>query len=139
MKTFYSEITIDAPAEVVWSHIIDLSKYSEWNPFILSANGKLQESSVITIQVAKQPIPFKAKIIRLVPNRELTWKAMLPLGVLRPKYTQKIEPLDEGGILYTNTEDFTGPLLFLMAPVINRQLGPLYHETCTALKARVEH
>ena len=39
MKEIYSEIEINAPANVVWDIITDFDNYPEWNPFIMEISG----------------------------------------------------------------------------------------------------
>ena len=40
MKILQTEILINAPAEKVWGILMDFEKFPEWNPFILSIEGK---------------------------------------------------------------------------------------------------
>jgi hypothetical protein len=34
-----TEIDIDAPPAQVWAHLVELSAYADWNPFITAAEG----------------------------------------------------------------------------------------------------
>lgn len=36
----HTEIDVDAPSEIVWDILSDLERYTEWNPFIVSAVGE---------------------------------------------------------------------------------------------------
>jgi hypothetical protein len=138
MKAFSGEIQIDAPVETVWSHVTDLARYGEWHPQIPSIRGELQEGEILTLQVTGTARPLRARVLRLVPNRELTILALWPLGLLRPVNTQRVEPLDGNKTRYVYTETFSGPLLPLVARNLARDVAPFYQATCEALKARVE-
>ena len=138
MKAFYSEIEIDAPAEVVWSHVTDLAHYGEWHALIPAISGELQEGAILEMRVTGVTRPMQAKVLRLEPGRELAMLAIWPLGLVRPVHTQRVEPLDDGRTRYVCTETFAGLLLPLIAGKLEDNVKPLYRATCAALKARVE-
>jgi hypothetical protein len=138
MKTFCSEIEIDAPAEVVWSHVTDLAGYGEWHAIIPYLSGELQEGVILETRITGVARPLRGKVLRLEPGHELSLLALWPLGLLRPVHTQRVEPLEDGRTRYVCTETFAGLLLPLVAGSIERNVGALYQATCEALKARVE-
>jgi hypothetical protein len=76
---------------------VGVERHKEWNPFILWANGHPAEGKAIKIQVAKQSMPLGAAILRLEPGREMIWAAHLPLGLIKPQYSQLIEPAAGSG------------------------------------------
>ena len=138
MKIFHAEIEIDGSAAQVWEQIADLAGYAEWNPFIAKAEGKVAEGAIVQFQMATQPGTLRAKVVKAEPNRELTLATLIPLGLLRPRYTQRIEPVSEGKVRYVCREEFRGPLVLLVGRRLERENGPLYATTCAAMKQRVE-
>ncbi len=137
MKTFYAETDIRATASEVWHHITDVSGYPAWNRLIEPAEGELREGGILSIKVAGQQRPVNARVLRFVPERELTLETLQPLRLLRPVFSQRLEPLGEGWVRYVCTEQFSGLLAPFLAGALERALGHLYDETCDALRARV--
>ncbi|MBI4544746.1 MAG: SRPBCC family protein [Gemmatimonadetes bacterium] len=43
MKELYAEIDIEASAERVWQVLTDFAAYPEWNPFMRSISGTLEQ------------------------------------------------------------------------------------------------
>ena len=138
MLVYDATIEIDAPIALVWQHLTDFSAYPDWNPFILEAEGNLREGAVVTFRVASLPMSLSAPITRLVPERELTWEARMPMPGLQPRYIRRLEPLDAGRTRFINREEFTGWATTLARPMMNIMLQALYAQTCEALKQRVE-
>ena len=89
MKTFHSEIEIDAPVDVVWSHVTDLAHYGEWHAIIPYLAGKLHEGAILETRITGVEWPLRGKVMRLEPGRELALLALWPLGLLRPVHTQR--------------------------------------------------
>ncbi|MCP4423276.1 MAG: SRPBCC domain-containing protein [Chloroflexi bacterium] len=138
MKTFHAQTIIKASADKTWGHLTDFARYSEWNPFLRSAQGDLQEGAVISIQVANQPRPIKGKIKQLIPNARLQLESIGPLGLLKALFTCEIVPLEDNRqVKFTVNETFTGPLAKLFGSKLEQQ-SPLYSEMCQSLKTRVE-
>jgi hypothetical protein len=137
MKTYYAETEIRAEVPEVWRHIVDLAGYPDWNRLVHPAGGELREGGILYVQVAGRAKPLRTRVLRLIPERELSLEARQPLGILRAVLSQRLEPIGEGWVRYVCTETFRGPLLPLMAPGLERTLGQRYEETCDALRALV--
>ncbi len=45
MRELFTEITIEASTDIVYRALIDVERYSEWNPFIVFAKGKVALAS----------------------------------------------------------------------------------------------
>ena len=138
MRTLCAKTEINGTPDSIWQHIIDLSKYGEWNPLIVFASGEVSEGATIRIQIAEQSGTVKAKVLKVEPNRELIFATQLPMGLLKAKYTQRIESIGETRARYIVTEEFRGPLILLIGSKIERRNAPLYVQTCEAIKQRVE-
>jgi hypothetical protein len=138
MKAFYAEIEIDAPAEVVWSHITDLAGYGKWHAIIPSISGELHEGALLEMRVSGVERPLRGEVLRLDPGRELSMLALWPLGLVRPVHTQRVEPTDTGRTRYVCQETFRGLLVPFLASTLERNVGLLYRATCEGLKAYVE-
>lgn len=91
----YTEVTINAPPSIVWSVLIDTTKYPEWNPFIKSLHPvhpnihSIKLGQDIQLECYKQPHSnsnidgehktqsFQANISKFLPNKEIGWKGQI--------------------------------------------------------------
>jgi hypothetical protein len=59
-----TQIDIDAPPPLVWSILIDLAAYPDWNPFITSATGRVAVGERLTNRIE----PGNAKAVTFKPT-----------------------------------------------------------------------
>ena len=73
MKNLHTEITINAPAEKVWNILTDFEKFGEWNPFILSIEGKQEIGAQLKVVLknGNGTSVFKPKVLILEKIRRL--------------------------------------------------------------------
>jgi hypothetical protein len=94
---------IAAAPERVWEVLSDLDAYSEWNPFILSAAGRLTEGARLEIRVQPQEgraTRFRPTVQAVAPNRELRWLGHLGVrGLFDGEHRFAIEPTATGSRL----------------------------------------
>ena len=67
---------IEAPIERVWSVIVDLPAYSEWNPFVVAARSTLVVGDPIRMRVRLVPPlvqPQRETILECVPEQRLVY------------------------------------------------------------------
>jgi hypothetical protein len=68
--------SVDAPAELVWRTILDVTKWSEWTPTVtevrVHGGGELKLGSVATIRQPKQP-DRDWTVTELTDGRSFTW------------------------------------------------------------------
>lgn len=138
MKVLEAQIDIDAPIDVVWRHLTDFASYSEWNPYILSAEGEPKQGGVVRFKGAGLPMPISAPIVSFIENQELIWEARVPIPGIKPRYIRRLEKIDDNRTRFINREEFTGWAVPFMSPVFNRLNKPLFPKTCAALKRHVE-
>ncbi len=136
MRVFEATIDIAAPPDVVWEHLADFESYPDWNPFILWAEGDLVEGGTVRFGIPTQKNPLTATVLSVKPGEALIWAAKSVPGV-QPKYIRRLEAVDAQTTRFINREEFSGPLVWLARPVLNK-LTPLYEQTCIALRNRVE-
>ena len=114
-RELITTIEIQADAERVWRILTDFSKYSDWNPFIKKAYGPLQEGRRITVSPqppGRRMWTFRPRLLKVVPNRELTWlgHTLLP-GLADGKHYFVIETVAENRIRLVHGEVFSGLLV----------------------------
>lgn len=141
MKYLETEIAIEAPPQVVWEILSDLARYSEWNPFVIEAEGTFSVGSRLKVRL--QPpggrvTTFRPTVTVVEPERTFEWLGHLGVrGLFDGRHRYQLEPTPAGTRL-VQSEQFGG----ILVPVLSRSL-----ETSTragfeamnhAIKARSE-
>src|SRR5262245_46571607 len=75
-------VEIDAPPARVWSVLVDLPAYREWNPFIVEAAGTVAAGETLSLRMAlpgRAPMSIEPQLLVVAPERELRWKGRLIL------------------------------------------------------------
>ena len=141
MKELRTQIIIDASPEKVWQVLTDLDKYPEWNPFVCHAIGKAEIGRTVDIDFQSDSTGMKlhCTVVRLQPNRELSWTyhAMHPI-LFRGEHIFTIEPLGENRVRFINREEFNGLLVFTQAKDIDTNTKRGFEAMDKALKACAE-
>jgi hypothetical protein len=138
---------IAAPIDLVWSVMLDVAKYGEWNPFLvrIDAAGKTRVGTELRLEVkwvrgggAKS----KERITRLEPpsagRATLEYVFLGPLaatGAVRASRLQTLEQAAGGPTVYHTYEEFGGWLAFAL-PLADVQAG--FEAHARALKDRAE-
>ena len=128
MKEIYTEIGINASAEIVWEIITDFDNFGEWNSFIKEISGVPKEGSQLKL-FTKPPnsngIGFKPKILKYEAEKEITWLGKLWIPKLFDgKHSLIIKKLDERSVLFVQKERFSGLLVpFLRNMLDNTKSG----------------
>lgn len=141
MRELTSSIEIDAPAERVWSVLIDLAVYPEWNPFIKEIKGDLTPGSRLEVRI--QPpegrgMTLKPTVLRFQEDRELAWLGHLFVrGVFDAEHRLLVERLEAGRSRLIQSETFRGLLVPLTGGVLKKTLRG-FEEMNAALKSRAE-
>lgn len=75
-KHVYTEIEIAAPPEAVWAVLADNTNYPAWNPYHVQVEGEMVVGAKLAVHIHKpngEQAMVEPHLLRLVPNRELTW------------------------------------------------------------------
>jgi hypothetical protein len=117
-----TQIDISAPAERVWSLLLDFPAYARWNPFLRSIAGNpvVGQSLDVFIQPpGSSGMRFRPRVLVVEPRRELRWKGKLVVpGLLDGEHYFRLEPRSPGGLLFRHGEIFSG----LLVPLLRRSL-----------------
>lgn len=123
--------TIKAPLASVWSVLVDLEGYSEWNTFVPSMRSSFQVGSLLTMRVQMRrrlQVTSVETITAIDSQRLLAWKTRSPGWLLRGERFQILTPLDRDTTHYWTQESFSG----MLAPL----LSSYSVETCSAALMR---
>lgn len=142
MYNIDTEIEIHAPAALVWEVLTDFRAYPQWNPFVRSISGALEEGGQLEVFIqpaGSRGMRFRPRVLAALRERELRWRgSLLFRGLFDGEHHIRIEPLDSGGVRLRHGEHFAG----LLVPLFRGQLeeGTLqgFHAMNAALKQRVE-
>lgn len=142
MKVLETEIQISASPEKVWSILIDLEKYSEWNPFIKNAVGQIKVGERLKVCISPpdgKEMVFKPTVKSVNENKEFSWLGhFLFSGVFDGEHIFKIEPIKDGCLLIQK-ENFSGLLVPLFWGSLDKNTRAGFDQMNRAIKERAEN
>ena len=116
MKAFTATANIKAPAATVWAIITDAANYPKWDPGVLRIEGKIAPGEKVTAYTKLSPErAFPATVSEFVPHQRMVWSGGMPLGLFKGVRTFTLAPKGDGSLDFTLREEFSGPLLPLLA------------------------
>jgi len=81
-----SEVEIARAPETVFSVLIDLPRYHEWNPYLVAARGEVRMRAKLELVASfarGEEERWTRRVVRLEPPRRLAWAGSSgPLGLL---------------------------------------------------------
>ncbi len=111
-----TSVWIQASPAAVWHALTSFKDYGRWNPFIREVKGDLRVGELLSFKVAKggdEDLDTQAKLLRVEPNKMLSWGGSAPLGLFRGVHSFTITSQDSG-VIVENREVFSGPLAYLL-------------------------
>lgn len=137
-----TEITIDAPVEVVWRHLTDLPRYQEWNPFIVEAAGEVAVGAKLTNRIQPpggRAATFKPTVTEVEPHRSFEWLGRLGLpGIFDGRHRFELEAAVDGGTRLVHREQFSGLLVRVLRRSLDTKTLEGFEAMNEALRARAE-
>lgn len=138
MKSFASNIVIQAAPEAVWRVLTDAPAYPQWNITVTRVDGTVALGQKVTVHAKLAPgRAFPVKVVQLDAPRRMVWSGGMPLGLFKGDRVFELRPMAGGGVEFTMREDYSGWL----APLITKSipdLQPAFDEFAACLKARAE-
>ena len=142
MKSIETQITINAPMEIIWSHLTDFNHYPEWNAFIPSISGELKEGATWNVEIhppGGRMLKFAPKCTKMETGKRFQWKGNLFMpGLFDGEHIFSLARLGDNETLLQQSENFSG----LLVPIFWKSM---YAKTLTGfnlmnqqLKERVE-
>jgi hypothetical protein len=123
MKELTTEIVIHADVSIVWNTLINLDQYSEWNPFITQASGKIKEGEQLNIQISlpgDEQFEFDPKVIEVDYLHKISWSGRLWVpGLFNGEHIFEIHVRGKETCVFRQREIFRG----LLVPFIWNRIG----------------
>lgn len=116
-KEIKTEIIIRSTPEKIWAILTDFEKYPDWNPFIRSITGTVEEGEKITVNIAppkNKAMTFKPIILTKTENRELRWLgSVLFKGLFDGEHRFELTDNGDGTVRFVHSEQFRGIFVWL--------------------------
>lgn len=135
---------IAAPASVVWEILTDFPNYSDWNPFCVRAEARLEMGSPVVMKLVVpgapgQLVPNCEYICAIEPERMISWE--LPHNEYWPypaRRDQIIEATGPASCRYVSTDAFLGQNGIHVMRFCGPWVKQAFDSTGRALKERAE-
>jgi hypothetical protein len=137
-----SESNIDAPADKVWSVLLDLDRYPEWNPYTVAMRSTLQvgDPMVMSVKMSELLTIEQTEYIRVVEeNHKICWG----IDTDTPEFNsgercQWLEEIPGGGTHYVSEDLIEGIANPLVTALFGDAVQNGFDAVALALKRRVE-
>jgi hypothetical protein len=142
MREIITETDIAAAPEKVWAILTDFARYSEWNPFITSAQGEPSEGARLKVRIEPPggtAMTFRPRLTRVRRGKELRWlgHVFIP-GLFDGEHIFEIEPRGDGGVRLRQRERFRGILVPLLWRGMHEKTRRGFEAMNASLKRRAE-
>lgn len=138
----HTEIEIEAAPESVWRVLTDLDRYPDWNPFIISAEGRPAVGEKLTNRMQPpggRATTFRPTVTVVEESSAFAWLGRLGLpGIFDGRHRFDLAPTETGGTLLTQSEEFDGILVRMLRTSLDTSTKAGFEAMNAALKARVE-
>lgn len=138
----HTTIEIAAPVDIVWDVLTDLSRYADWNPFIVEAAGTAAVGQRLTNRLQPpggRAMTFRPTVTEVAEGRSFEWLGRLgPPGVFDGRHRFELAATPAGGTLVTHTEHLSGVLVRALRRSLDTRTVAGFNAMNVALKDRAE-
>lgn len=136
---------IDADVELVWSVLVDVAAYPEWNPFTQSVRTTFELGTPVDMQVAlngpgkrcRHQVEFITSFDRAA--RRLSWGTNVGPGwFITADRWQQLTDLGNGRTRYETSDEFTGAGVGFMLMLMESKVRRGFEGVARGLKERAE-
>ena len=126
VKSIVTTITIDAPVDRVWHHLLDFESHPEWDPFFASISGEARVGERLHTVIRKHHgvendapgMSFRPEVLVAEPGVELRWVGKLAVrGLVDGTHYFRLSE-SNGTTTLEHGEEFRG----LLVPFLGRTL-----------------
>ena len=131
---------VQAPAEIIWDSLADLTTWADWNPLYPKAAGNIRIGEVLTLELALpgQPVQtIQPKVLDWAPQDHIHWRLTMFRGLVTSVRYLEIEIMGDTACVVSNGEIFSG----LLSPLVRTQRRAIregFTAMGEAIKARAE-
>lgn len=122
-KEIKSEIVIQAAPSRVWEILSAFEKYSSWNPFIKSIQGKVKVGEKIVVRLeppGAKGMTFKPTVLAFEQNKEFKWIGHLFFtGLFDGEHRFELIDNGDGTTTFIQAERFKGILVRLFSKMLD--------------------
>jgi hypothetical protein len=110
MKHFAASTDIAAPADRVWTTLLDVAAWPAWDPALDRVEGRLDPGARVTIHVRDSSRPFRLRVDERRPPHLLVLRGGMPLGLFTGTRHYRLEELGPDRTAFSMEESYAGPL-----------------------------
>jgi hypothetical protein len=139
--TYEDDAIIRGSVDRIWDTLVDLPRYSEWNPWVVSAEGKIEPGAAVTVQVVLGSHTQKAEhvVLTVSPKSDFCWRdAGWNSWFVYAQRCRWLTPRADGTVAYHVELLLDGPIDWLADWTNGKALRDGLSAETAALKARVE-
>ncbi len=137
-----TEIEIDASPSEVWEVLIDIDRWSEWNPFIVESAGSVDVGQTLRNRIEPpggRAMTFTPTITVVEAAHTFEWLGRLGVpGLFDGRHRFELTPTTDGGTRLRHTESFSGVLVRPLRRSLDTGTAAGFRLMNEALRQRVE-
>lgn len=140
-KEIKTEIIIHASREKIWQVLTDFEQYPQWNPFIVSIEGKPVKGTRLknTLQNGDKQFQFKPVVTVAEPGKSFAWLgSLLVKGIFDGHHSFELEDVGNGQVKLIHSEKFSGLLSGFILKKIGQDTRNNFVKMNTAIKKRAQ-
>jgi hypothetical protein len=136
-----TEIDIEAPPQQVWTHLVDLARYADWNPFITTAAGSAEEGAKLSLRMEPpggRGVTLHPRVTVVSEGSALEWLGHLGVpGLFDGRH--RFELIDtRTGTRFVQKESFRGLLVRPLRRSLDGSTRAGFEAMNAALRERVQ-